>query len=320
MKDYFESDTFWKVPRDLLERKLCSEAIHKISVELEAFKFRHPDQYEKEHKGLPYYYLGYAAFMSHDYVGAPAYFDAALEADYQKYISNGDLNENAGGASAPLFMKLKTGDRLADEPVRDIISKLEELIHFYNALNEDRTDGKVKAIGVNKIRNEFLTPIVESEDSEKRTLVTTFISFIAEWAYRSRMIALVEQGSREPYLLHLFRGCLLLESLLKNQIKPNAKQDRTLDKYFEKSWETPLNLLKSKKGALKEIYNLGDIIGKLIGLMSVEDSMQMTWSLRNTVGHDVAWTVSDLNKENYDKLVCHVGAACLRVIISYSWS
>ena len=45
---------------------------------LRHFRNSAPPNYEREHKGVPFYIMGYAAFASHDYSAASVYFDAAV--------------------------------------------------------------------------------------------------------------------------------------------------------------------------------------------------------------------------------------------------
>jgi hypothetical protein len=74
-----------------------------------------------------------------------------------------------------------------------------------------------------------------------RTLVSTFISFLAEWDYRSRLIDLSDAGSKEPFFSHLFRGCLLFESLLKaNDCKPPTR--RTLGKMLKHDFASEFHI------------------------------------------------------------------------------
>jgi hypothetical protein len=88
-----------------------------------------PAQYSADHKGSPFYVLGYAAFASHDYPSASLYFDAAVAADLSYHRGNHNT-------SALRFMQLLTTQ---GEPLlaRDIIAAMivstEKLLNDYNS-------------------------------------------------------------------------------------------------------------------------------------------------------------------------------------------
>src|SRR5262249_52336410 len=123
---------------------------------------------------------------------------------------------------AHLFMCLDPDkpNQAARDIVRLIVAKLDRVIEDYK-----QRDGAVQ-LSSSFVRENFLRPQMKHPEKHHRTLVTTFISFLAEWDYRSQMIELHTDGSKEPFFTHLFRGCLLFEGLLKNSKRPRPKKRR----------------------------------------------------------------------------------------------
>jgi hypothetical protein len=155
----------------------------------------------------------------------------------------------------------------------------------------------------------FLRPIIHSQHRQQRALVTALISFVAEWRYRRRLIALIEHGSREPFFLHLFRGGLLFESLLKAQEK-KALTKSTLGDILRSDVCAELALINPD---VRET-DFNTIVAGLIANMGMEDTINSAGKARNTLGHNIVWATADLNATTYDMLVKNIAAACLHVV------
>jgi hypothetical protein len=174
--------------------------------------------------------MGFAAFASHDYSAASLFFDAAVEED---------LVNSRPDSPALLFMQLVSTDNkvtLADEIIAQVNEDLNLLIRDYNA----RADAE--PLTLNDLRVFFLHPIIHSPQRQQRALVTALISFVAEWRYRRRLIHVVEHGSCEPFFLHLLRGGLVFESLLKAQTKKaltNVTLGDIIDTTYAPNWRSP---------------------------------------------------------------------------------
>ena len=137
------------------------------------------------HKGTPFYFMGIAAFASHDYQTATFFFDAAVAEDVHHYP--GDNNK-----PALVFMRLdKTKETAAQQIVQIVAAKLDAALKDYA-----RRQGS-KSLTLNNVRDHFLNHL---KQPHMRTLTTTFISFLAEWDYRLQMIDLAPDVSREPFL------------------------------------------------------------------------------------------------------------------------
>lgn len=259
-----------------------------------------PQEYQTAHKGSPFYIMGYAAFASHDYPTASLFFDAAV---------GEDLRNNPGQSKAAiLFMELT--DILPDgtpvlgtQLVKQITADLTILINDYNA----RTGAQ--QLTLDELRTHFLRPIINSGQPHTRTLVTALISFIAEWRYRAQLISIFENGSREPFFLHLLRGCVLFESLLKTQTKKTLTQD-TLGRILQRDLLTELGILNVQVGA--NAFN--EVIVGLSPNMNIEATINSTAQARNTLGHNLVWAVATLTPANYELLMKNITSACLHAI------
>ena len=162
------------------------------------------------------------------------------------------------------------------------------------------------------VRDRFLRPAVSPQRKEWRSLATTLISFIIEWDYRARVFGLrVAEGTAEPFYIHLFKGCLLLESLLKanpaNPIPPDGKTLGVVLQHLYRNLGIRRNL---KIGHTDFPTVLADLNG---AHDSIETAIQFTGSIRNTLGHDLGWRVP-LTKSQYERLLRMIGVSCLHAI------
>jgi hypothetical protein len=121
-----------------------------------------------------------------------------------------------------------------------------------------------------------------------------------EWDYRSTLIELRPgDGTAEPFFIHLFKGCVLFESLLKANSKDIPPPTRhTLGRvlqYLHSHLSTPANI---------------DIGGTDFPTIpsdlsaadhSITTAVKFAGKVRNTVGHNLGWKAT-LEKWQYDLL------------------
>jgi hypothetical protein len=293
--EYFEDN--WIQYRQFIETEQNSKAINAALELLSNRKQANPVQYSADHKGTPFYVLGYAAFASHDYPSASLYFDAAVAADLRYHTGN--LN-----TSALRFMQLL---HTQGEPLlaRDIIAKTEASAE--QLLDDYRRRGAMHNIRLDELRTRFFKSILTTGPASRRTLITAFISFVAEWPYRAKQFELIEEGSREPFFLHLFRGCLLFESLLKGA--PGAPRLLGLGDAL-RHYRGQLGLAAIRTRA----NTFNDIVASLTPSMDIEPSIHSCAKSRNTLGHNLVWATTDLTPQTYDPLVKNIAASCLHAI------
>ncbi|MBK8008528.1 MAG: hypothetical protein IPK23_08895 [Rhizobiales bacterium] len=294
MSQYFE--IHWQEYRKHIDNAQNSKAIDEALKVLSERKKASPNEYKKDHKGTPFYVLGYAAFSSHDYSSASLYFDAAVEADLTYH--GGKLN-----TPALRFIQLLPDDSnpvLASGIISKITSTVEQLVQDYNS-----RAGSV-SLTLDELRSRFFLKILQSGSKEQRALLTAFISFAAEWQYRNQQIDLVQSGSREPFFLHIFRGCLLFESLLK--VHDNGK---TLNPILH-SLASRLGISSTSISTRENQFD--NVLAGISTAMPIEDAINSCVKARNTAGHNIVWTTPSLQPETYDLLIKNVSASCLHAI------
>jgi hypothetical protein len=289
------------VIEELLLARRFGDSIDCCLTWLEA-KRRDPDEYAKLHKGHRFYWLGVAAFASHDYQSATFFFDAAASEDLKDKNTTPDR-------PALLFMCLdnKNQKQAALAIVEMIVRKLRQAIDNYNGRSP--ASGPISE---DIVREQFLRPLVFGTERHRRTLATTLISFLAEWEYRSRMIELCDAASTEPFFTHLFRGCLLFESLLKqNPTKTPAHHTlgRMLQCDFAK--EFGIDLLPTFSATEK---NFGNLVQVVTPKSPIPSATQCTAKARNTLSHDLVWATQPLDQNAYDLLADNIVSSCLHAI------
>lgn len=270
------------------------------------------ESYNKIHKGHPYFFIGITSYRLGDYQTAISFFDAALSEDLQ--------TEDKEERPTHLFFMLK-----GDEPrnaarleTQFIESKVKRSIDYYNnqiAKNEDICNFEIQ-----DLQDVFIGYILNyKDDLGLRTLLTTFITFIVEWDIRNEHFDLgVNKGTSEPLLMHLFRGCVLFESLLKQNPFPKSKHKdqmyelgKLLTYYKDRmKVKLPDNFSSKEMG----IRTLGGVLEELNKRSEIiDDSILMSYWLRNTLGHSLAWE-DRIDQVSYQKLYLIVVNACLHVI------
>lgn len=311
-----KATAFWNhynhQPLELLRRQEYQVLQERMFKLLRTCKQIDQEVYEKIHKGHPYFFIGITSYRLGDYQTSISFFDAALSEDlkikdeeerptYLFFMLKGDEPRNAARVET-LFVE----------------TKVKRSIDYYNnqiAKNED-----ICKIDIQDLRDVFIEYVLNNKDDPGlRTLLTTFITFVIEWDIRNEHFDLgVMKGTSEPLFMHLFRGCVLFESLLKRTPFPklmHEDQKNELGKllnYYQNemkvelpgdftSKETDLNTLGK---LLTELNKRGE---------AIEDSILITYWLRNILGHSLAWE-DRIDQGSYRKLYLGVIASCLHII------
>jgi hypothetical protein len=124
------------------------------------------------------------------------------------------------------------------------------------------------------------------------------------------MIDLNPDVSREPFFTHLFRGCLLFESLLKDKASRSHKRamlGRLVNNHLLKTLSIGKPIKTSSPG-------LQAILRQLAPHQKLRTAIQCTARTRNTLGHNLVWAATSLNRRNYDLLAQNIAASCLHAI------
>lgn len=263
------------------------------------------DAYVKCHKGTPYYWLGTAAYLQNDYQTATFFFDAAVSEDLRI-----DAHPINNPTPAIYFLTLEGEQPLqaAQQLVQDAQEKVKRASDFYNGLV-----GKAPGISdltVEEIRKKFLIPGLDQNKPGWRTLVSAFITYFIEWESRNEFYDIRPGGgTSEPFFLHLFKGCVLFESLLRINPKRTPKGHNL---------GGLLDNLSTELGIAPH-PNIGGItFPELIANLEssdnrIETAILNSGRVRNTVGHDLGW-VAPMDKVEYQQLYLMIASSCLHVI------
>ena len=269
-----------------------------ILTELKGFDIQ---AYERIHKGYIFYFTAISAFMLHDFQAATFFFDATAAEDMK----------NAPGERTPslLFMVLdgQNPNQAAQELTVIAEKWLNTMIDEYNKVADSVT------ITLDEVRRLLLERAI-IDHQEWRTLVTSWITFYLEWSHRYHILNLrMEDGTWEPFYIHLFKGCLLFESLLKSE-PSNQVVENTLGTILN----NPNSFARARLGMTRKLNTgnatLSDILREVKSASSeIENDIEVTARLRNTVGHNLGWATS-INLNEYSLLATKVSNACLHAI------
>jgi hypothetical protein len=265
-----------------------------------------PTAFANIHKGTAYYWIGIAAFLVHEIELATFFFDAAVAEDIRV---GAHPVHNPTPALRFILIEGEPLEQAARQLVQITQARTEELIADYIA-----RPGRLPGAGpltIMDIRERFLKPAITPGRENLRSSATTFISFNMEWEFRNLLFDIRPvQGTAEPFFLHLFKGCVLFESLLKgNTVNPPATNSTLGNalRHLHTELGIPANL------------NIGntDFPTILIDLAgadnTVQTAIQFTGRIRNTLGHNLGWVVP-LDKASYHRLFRMVSSSCLHAI------
>jgi hypothetical protein len=267
-----------------------------------------PDTYAKLRKGTPFYWLAWATFAVHDYETFAFYIDAAVSDDLKAADDAGKDRTTVDTPALHLFRGNLSPEQALLPLTKILRNRITGVIDEYN----NRPGHHPTPLTFDDIQGKFLNTAILRGNEQRRTLVTTFISYFLEWDHRADLIELrTEQGTAGPYFIHLFKGCLLFESLLKanptksptnkmlsgilKELKPelqfNAEPDMTI------GGSTFQQIVADLRSADSSIYS----------------AIQRAGRIRNTTGHDLGWQVS-LTASEFNSLAESVALSCLHAI------
>jgi hypothetical protein len=257
--------------------------------------------YGRIHKGTIFYFTAISAFLLHDFQTATFFFDAAASED----MKNGPNSRTP----ALLFMILDAQN--PNQAARDLTVIAENLLRTivdgYNQCPDS------VALTVDEVRQIFLEHAI-NDHREWRTLVTSWISFLLEWSHRFTILNLrVEEGTWEPFYFHLFKGCLLFESLLKSEPSGQVTEN-TLGTILNAS----TSYARARLGITRLIHTgnatLSDVLRDVgTAAPGIENDIEFAARLRNTVGHNLGWATT-INLSEYSLLARKVTNSCLHAI------
>jgi hypothetical protein len=152
----------------------------------------------------------------------------------------------------------------------------------------------------------------------KRSAVTALISFLLEFQSRVTELALAgsQTSTAEPFFLHLFKGTVLFETLLKTstaginvqRLRPRA----TIDHFLRESTIYPAFGFATQPQGLGG-DTLDDVFVSIkndesAGLDYTQRAVRAAWGIRNKVGHSMAWPSRPTREEYTDIFYLITGA------------
>lgn len=311
-----KATAFWNrynhKPIELLKSQQYQELRERMFNLLRTCKQIDQDAFEKIHKGHPYFFIGITSYRLGDYQTSISFFDAALSED----LKFDDDKERP----THLFFLLKGEEprNAARLETLFVETKVERSIDYYN--NEITKIDGICMLNIHDLRDVFCEYLLNNRDDPGlRSLLTTFITFVIEWDFRNEHFDLgVKKGTVEPILMHLSRGCVLFESLLKRNPFPKSKhedQENDLGKlitYYMDELKVNLpNNFSSRKTGVNSLEKVLEELDKRSAY--IDDSILMSYWLRNQLSHGLAWEVR-IDQDSYRKLYFSVISSCLHVI------
>ncbi len=283
------------------------------------------------HKGAPFFFIGWYSFFLSNYDNAIFYLDAALAEDKKNMkkdttIIDGIKIYGWKDSGAALFFLLKSEYVGIYHEFSTI--KLKTLLR--KMLN-DFCSISSKNINLNDFRDKFISNLLENTNNT--AIITTLYSFILEKEAVSEMIILKgsNSGTIEPIILHLSKGTLIIESLLKMNYtiitiyeeNSNLRNTRTRIKTKKITLGELLNSKEfndkyfSVKEPSREKYSVSDL--NLISekpifgnISNMSNNFTIAAMVRNTSAHSINW--DDKFIKDYEVMYKHIIYAIFFII------
>ncbi len=267
------------------------------------------NSFTKIHKGHPFYFIGITSFLMEDFQTAVYFFDASMTEDFN---AGADPKDRAKPSTRFLMMEGEVNGHTAQPLAALAKAQVERVITYY--LGCSLISGQTLELDIEKVRNNFIYRSLTTKDKPGlRTLTTAFISYFIEWDFRNRHFEYgVKQGTSEPFFLHLFRGCVLFESLLKHnpEFQPKEINLGGILKNTEILTRLKINQINTGNFTLDNLYQK---LNGYVDTITLDESIQITYMARNILGHNLGWD-DKINQEQYQKLYFIIAASCLHVI------
>jgi len=273
------------------------------------------EKYLRIHKGTPFYFLATAAYVAGDFERALAFMDAAVEED--RRIRGASWRNVPSG----LFFRLQPEEK--NQFARQVVKQVTEVLHTHFT--------QVAAAGgptltVNDLTAKLIEPALDAA-AELRSVVTALFTFLLEYSSRLTDLQLVAQaaGTGEATYLHLFKGALLFESLLKTSqagqtlLAANPRA-RLGDLLSSPTVYQPLGFAAKPQGPGGDTF---DDVLRLIederaaGHPFHERVIHATWGIRNKTGHSLAWPLKPQPLAYSEAFLLILGASALALAHLY---
>ena len=269
------------------------------------------------HKGNPYYFIAITSYVLGDIEAAIYFFDAALSEDLRpEVIPPTHPITNPSPATRFLMLQGDSERQTGQSLTKNTESHVRRAIRKYNDACVVQGPGE-RQINFDDFQQNFLAPSLLSSGVGSRTLVTALITYCLEWDIRNSYHDLgVRHGTAEPFLLNLFKGCLLFESLLRFATARGDDKSALfkLIQNAQRSLGFGLNEFESlpKPTAFADLVSYS-VKGNYLPDRPLLTCIVLTYGLRNKLGHNLAIN-SPLDKMDYQSAHFTIFIACLHVI------
>lgn len=267
------------------------ERMHAYEVLLDLLFEHNNAQFQAIHKGTPYYFLGWTALQIENFEKGIFYFDQAISEDIKKSPGQdvATLKANPGIGLLLLDPAHQPGLPVA----LDLLHAIEDEITNFSTISGS-------PLNKNNFIDKFITP--HFFQNEFRTIATSIYSFILEYKSLEKQLKIrsASGGSLEPFFLHLFKGGLILESLLKLK---NPGTSTTLGRVLG-DYASAGNVLQiDNSNRVLKGGTLTDVVAHYNQLRTNSEPYQnvcfaAAYGIRNTTGHNLAWTDIFQNDQN----------------------
>jgi len=252
-------------------------------------------KYKQIHKGIPYYFLGWTAFQIENYGKGIYYIDQAIAEDVKKSETQ-DMSIIRQNPAVRSFLLDPQSNSTG--VAMDLVLRGEMDATFQRFTSNSGAD-----LDTNTFVEKFILGSGDFLSSEFRTIVTCMYSFVLE--YHTLVTALKLRsghgGSLEPFFLHLFKGSLLLESILKLKCPQDTLTIGDAISFLGK------RLLINAKDYPRKC-TLTQVVQYAYKTKTGEVTFQnrafgVAYGIRNTTGHKLTWSDVFRNDVNvYDNL------------------
>lgn len=262
--------------------------------------------FERIHKGSAYYWIGMAAWLIRNHELATFFFDASVSEDLR---AGHNPTDNLSPSLRYMLLDGESDQQAARDLVRANQARMEELIANYNG-RPGRLPG-LAPLTIEVLRERFLRRSILPGGEAFRSPASALISFCMDWDLRNLLFDVKPiHGTAEPFYLHLFKGCVLFESVLKGSLVNPPPMDSTLG--------SALQHLRAELGIPNNLVIGGTSFPTIIADLaradeSIQAAIEFTGRVRNTLGHNLGWVVP-LDKAQYHRLFRMVSASCLHAI------
>ena len=281
------------------------QAIATILETFETIKAFDNKRFHNFHKGNPYYWLGISYYLLGNFSSAIYFVNAAVKEDL-------DLDPPNYRSPATFFIELDSDPK--EQAGRSLVerakSEMNKLIQSYK--NTLKTSNISATFSIEDLRNKLLKKATNPEMQKHQTISTALISYVLEYETQVKTLRILDTiESIEPFATHLFKGCVLLESILKDN--PKKISDKPIKNdliWWVNKYKTELSI--DNLNLVAEDFQA--IVNSLpYEQITINDSFSIACKIRNKIGHYLEWEM-EIDEKDYLILFTAIGIACLHTI------